>query len=419
MTFVPAILVRQRALIFDYASALSGSAGRLVFSLLYFVVLANTLTISDFGLFATASAAGIVLSRILGFGFVSPLYRVATVRRRLLGAYTAGFVLMALLSLPLLAAAAFGVHFLFFAGTLPLAIFALIIVSETLLWRPAEVTVIVNNGVNRFARGAVLVILGTVSRAAAAVLFAVTGEHALDLWVWWYLLANALTLFVAIFFFYPACRLRLAPRIYGRRMRDALGFAGADLLFYVQMEMDKLLVLAIAGPSFAGLYAIIMRLIDLTALPIRAFCTLLVQKIMRTPEFIERIGLRVGLEAAVFSVSVAAIASLAGLLYLWPGLLGSQVALAAPLVPLALLVPGLRNLVEYQAELLYARGQMMLRILNLAILGALKAVLLVFVLTHFDHTRTVVIALNGVFFALYAASMLLTYSALRLPARPV
>jgi hypothetical protein len=33
-----------------------------------------------------------MLSRLMAFGFVSPLYRIATVKTRLLGVYTAGFL---------------------------------------------------------------------------------------------------------------------------------------------------------------------------------------------------------------------------------------------------------------------------------------------------------------------------------------
>jgi hypothetical protein len=75
-----------------YLSMIGGSAGRLVISLVYFIAIANTLSISEFGLFATASACGIMLSRLMAFGFVSPLYRIATVKTRLLGVYTAGFL---------------------------------------------------------------------------------------------------------------------------------------------------------------------------------------------------------------------------------------------------------------------------------------------------------------------------------------
>src|SRR4051812_48681678 len=48
---------QRRRMLKDYFSAISGSGGRLVFSLIYFIALANALSIPDFGLFATASAA--------------------------------------------------------------------------------------------------------------------------------------------------------------------------------------------------------------------------------------------------------------------------------------------------------------------------------------------------------------------------
>ena len=54
MARIGGFLAGRRDLLRGYFSAVSGSAGRLVFSLVYFVALANSLTIADFGLFATA-----------------------------------------------------------------------------------------------------------------------------------------------------------------------------------------------------------------------------------------------------------------------------------------------------------------------------------------------------------------------------
>ncbi|MFC6488313.1 lipopolysaccharide biosynthesis protein [Nitratireductor sp. GCM10026969] len=403
----------------DYFAAISGSAGRLVFSLGYFIVLANTLSIADFGLFATASAAGVMLSRILAFGFTAPLYRIATVKPRLIGTYTAGFLLMSVLSLPVLGLASVVVYLLFFGGDMPPGAFALVVVAEALLWRPAETVVIVNNGLNRFGRGALLVVLGTAVRALAAVLFALVSNGELWLWTQLYLLANAASLLVAAFFFYPWQRMRLRPVLYLRRLADAVYVSSAEVLFYFQMELDKLLVLALGGAQLAGIYAIIMRLVDLTAIPIRTFSMLLVQKMMRTPDMLARIGVRLGIEGVIFAVSTTAILALALILRVFPNILGRNVAEAAPLVLLALFVPGMRNLVEYQAELLFARGQTLLRAINLMLLAGTKAVLLAHVLAAYAASRDIVLALNGVFAALYLVSLLLTYCALSMPAKRV
>ncbi|WP_048648829.1 lipopolysaccharide biosynthesis protein [Nitratireductor soli] len=412
-------MTSQRKMLQDYFAAISGSAGRLVFSLAYFVVLANTLSIAEFGLFATASAAGIMLSRILALGFTATLYRIATVKPRLLGTYAAGFILLALVSLPLLGLASALMYLVFFAGDMTALPFALIIAAEALLWRPTETVVIVNNGLNRFAKAAMLVIIGVALRALAAGVFAFYAMTDLTSWSLFYLAANGISLVIALVFFCPRQRLRLRPALYWRRLSDALYVAGAEILFYLQMELDKLLVLALGGAQLAGIYAMIMRLVDLTAIPIRSFSMLLVQRMMRAPELLSRMKLRLGIEGAIFAVSTLALLMLSVLLLLYPTLLGKNVAEAAPLVILALAIPGLRNLTEYQAELLFARGQTLLRAINLALLAGVKALLLSLALMTFDAARPLVLSLNGVFVVIYLVSAALTYRALRKPAKRV
>lgn len=413
------LLASRKDLLRDYFAAISGSAGRLVFSLLYFVALANALSIEDFGRFATASAAGVMLSRLVAFGFVSTLYRIATVKPLLIGAFTAGFLLAAALSLPLLAAAAWATHQLFFSDQVPLVLFAVIVIAEALMWRGMEVAVIVNNGMGQFGRAAVLVVLGTLFRAIAATVFVFWSSHGLVTWTQFYLAANAAGLLVAIAIFYPRRRLRLRLALYWRRLPDSLYVAGAEVLFYLQMELDKLLVLSLGGPRLAGIYAIVMRLVDLTAIPIRAFSMMLVQKMMRAPQMLSRMGVRIGIEAGIFAVSTAALLAASLLLHFFPSALGRNVGEAAPLLLLVLLVPGLRNLVEYQAELLFARGKTLIRAINLALLAALKAVLLTWILTGITDTQELAWSLNPAFALIYLTSALLTYTALRRPARPV
>lgn len=411
------IITARRTLLRDYFSAISGSAGRLVFSLLYFVVLANTLSIAEFGVFATASAAGVMLSRVLALGFVSTLYRVATVRPRLIGTFTGGFLMMAALSLPLLAAAAALTYSAFFASEMAPRTFALVVAAEALLWRPFELVLILNNGLGKFGRSALLVILGTILRAGAAVAFMTSPTPTLDLWAWFYLGANGLSLLIGLAAGYPRQRLRFRPKLYWPRLPDALYIAGAEVLFYLQMEFDKLVVLAAGGAKLAGIYAIIMRFADLTAIPVRAFTMMLVQNMMRTPALLSNLKMRVGIEAGVFAVSTAALAALAILLHFFPNALGSNVSEAAPLVMLALAVPGLRNLTEYQAELLFARGQTGIRAIVLAVVGALKVALLYLALQAMTSTPDLIKAMNIIFLALYLVSAEMTYSAFRRPAK--
>lgn len=400
------------ALLRDYASLLSGSAGRLVLSLAYFVSVANGLTVGDFGLFATASATGIVLSRIAGFGFVSPLYRTATRRPQLIGAYTAGFLAALLASLPLIALAGAGFFLVFFKGEMTAAAFVAIVAAEVLCWRLLEVVVIVANGMGRFFTGAVIVIAGSAVRAAAALAFVGLGDGTLAGWSLFYLAANAVSALGAIALCYPRRRLRWTPHLYRARLRDSLSVAGAEIVFYLQSELDKLLVLSFGGPHTAGIYAILMRLVDLTALPVRSFNTMIVQKLMRTPDLLASWRIRWGVEAGIAAVSIAGLGFLGGVLHFFPRALGNNVADAAPLVLIPLLVPAFRNLVEYQSELLYARGKTTIRAVIMAMVGAIKATLLIALLGMFLDDRAWIFGLNGLFFALWIVSALASYTAL-------
>jgi O-antigen/teichoic acid export membrane protein len=399
----------DRATISAYLTILSGSAGRLVISLVYFLIVANTLTLGEFGLFATASATGLILSRLLAFGFVSPVYRVATVKPRLLGAYLAGFGGLALLSLPLIGIVAVAVYCLLFDDRLAPLVFTLIIVAEVLGWRLVEVVAIVNNGLRRFRQAALLVILGSSLRTLAAIAFWLWGQASFAVWAYAYLGTTLLSAVIALALFLPPLRLRFVKALYPRRMSDAVYAGAADIVFYVQAELDKLLMLALAGERIAGLYAIAMRVIDLTAMPVRSFNQMLVQKIMKDRGLGGGWRRRVLVEAAIAIISIGGLVAVILLLTPLPGALGRNVSEAAYLFLPMLFVPAFRNLVEYHAELLYARERTGSRIALLCAVTALKAALLSFVMLRFGAGDAWAPWLNGVFGAVYLLSAAVTY----------
>ncbi len=279
--------------------------------------------------------------------------------------------------------------------------------------------VIVLNGLGRFGRGALLVVIATAIRTAAALLFALLQFKTLGAWSHFYLAANAISLVVAIVVFYPRVRLRWQPRLYFRRWADSVSVAGSEILFYIQSEFDKIAVLAIGGPAVSGIYAILMRLADLTALPVRSFNTLLVQRIMRTPDAIARWPVRLSIEFAVAVASFVGIAAMAGYLHLFPNGLGRNVSAAAPIVAMILLVPSFRNLIEYHSELLYATGRTVRRMANLLVAGVVKVALLALLLRTTTDVAAWAPSLNLIFLALYLLSFGLTYTALSKPASRV
>ncbi|MFY8152491.1 MAG: lipopolysaccharide biosynthesis protein, partial [Hyphomicrobiales bacterium] len=166
---------------------------------------------------------------------------------------------------------------------------------------------------------------------------------------------------------------------------------------------------ALAGERSAGLYVIAMRVNDLTAMPIRSFNQMLVQKIMTERGLAGGPGRFALIEFGIAAISIGGLAAVILALKPFPGLLGRNVSEAAYLFLPMLLVPAFRNLVEYHAELLYARERTGSRIALLCAITALKAALLSWVLLRFAGDDGWAPWLNLVFGLVYALSAAVTY----------
>lgn len=399
----------------DYLTLAGGSVGRLVIALAYFLIAANVLSLADFGLFATASGAGILLSRVAAFGFISPLFRAATVRPRLTGTYLAGYLFLLVLSVPLLVVLATGLRFSVF-GDMPLAALVLILCAEVLGWRMLEVVAIINNGLRAFGKATVLILAGSAIRTLAALGFWWFGFSSLTEWAWTYLAANLVAAALAFGVFLPPLRLRLRPALYGRQMRDALPAATADIIFYLQAELDKAVVLVMAGPRVAGLYAIAMRIVDLTAMPVRSFNQLIMQQIMTDRQVRTKTPMLLLVELAIAAVSIGGLLAAMALLWWNPLVLGRNIGAASALFPLLLAVPALRNLIEYHSELLYGLERTGLRAALLATIAVLKAGLLALVISLSTTELGWAPWLNAIFVVLYAVSAATIWQVIRKPA---
>ncbi|MFY8038243.1 MAG: lipopolysaccharide biosynthesis protein [Bosea sp. (in: a-proteobacteria)] len=399
----------------DYLTLAGGSVGRLVIALAYFLIAANVLSLADFGLFATASGAGILLSRVAAFGFISPLFRAATVRPRLTGTYLAGYLFLFVPSVPLLVVLATGLRFSVF-GDMPLAALVLILCAEVLGWRMLEVVAIINNGLRAFGKATMLILAGSAIRTLAALGFWWFGFSSLTEWAWTYLAANLVAAALAFSVFLPPLRLRLRPALYGRQMRDALPAATADIIFYLQAELDKAVVLVMAGPRVAGLYAIAMRIVDLTAMPVRSFNQLIMQQIMTDRQVRTKTPMLLLVELAIAAVSIGGLLAAMALLWWNPLVLGRNIGAASALFPLLLAVPALRNLIEYHSELLYGLERTGLRAALLATIAVLKAGLLALVISLSTSELGWAPWLNAIFVALYTVSAATIWQVIRKPA---
>src|SRR6201994_258007 len=153
-----------RAQFTNYLQVFAGTGARLGLQAVYFFILANTLSLRDMGLFASASSTGIMISCFSGFGFASLAFRASAGKRRTLGGYLAVFYASWLMALPLCLAASLPVFYLLFTPALSLIAFLLIILVETGLWRIVEMIHQVNNGLGRYASASLVISLGSALR---------------------------------------------------------------------------------------------------------------------------------------------------------------------------------------------------------------------------------------------------------------
>src|SRR5262249_54213162 len=137
-TLLATLLGAVRTQFTNYLQVFAGTGVRLGLQAVYFFVLANTLSLHDMGVFASASSTGIMIGCFSGFGFASLAFRASAGKRRTLGGYLAVFYTSWLMALPLCLAASLPVFYFLFTPSLSLVSFLLIILVETGLWRIVE-----------------------------------------------------------------------------------------------------------------------------------------------------------------------------------------------------------------------------------------------------------------------------------------
>jgi O-antigen/teichoic acid export membrane protein len=408
-----AMLTRAfRAQFGNYLQVFAGTGVRLGLQAVYFFILANTLSLNDMGVFASASSTGIMISCFSGFGFASLAFRASAGKRRTLGGYLAVFYVSWLIALPLCVAASLAVFYLLFTTSTTLTAFVLIILVETGTWRIVEMIHQVNNGLGRYASASLVISFGSALRTAGAVAFAMSGRHDVETWSAIYFISNLAAMALAIGMFQPRVRLRWRAHLFFGRIRDALLFSVAYCASIAQNEIDKLVMLSLADQRTVGIYAISTRIIDFTSVPIRSFYVLYSRKLIIEGRKRNQIGRSLGVEALIAIVSTAGLAALLAVLSIWPDMLGHNVAVAAQLFGVLLAVPAFKNLLEYHSELFFVYQHMTVRAVLATALVGLKAVALAWLLMHTDNIIQWGIWLNAVYFGLYVFSAASVYWAM-------
>ena len=401
----------------SYLQLLGGAVFRLGVSLLYFLALTHALSIADFGFFASSMAVGLVLARVVAFGYGDAMFQISAGRPRTLGPYLGIYLVWFAASLPVCLLAAMAIYGLSFGDTGRFGAYLVIVATEVVLWRPIDVVSIINSGLGRFGFATGAYSIGSICRALGALLFLRLADHDVGHWAVLYAAASALALVLDIVLLMPRVRPRLRRNTVLLRWRGALALAGSGFASTGQNEIDKVLVLAFGGEVTAGLYAICIRIIDITAVPIRAFNVVMIQRVIKNPRALPGWKPQALVEAAIAAVSTLAFLAIIAMLWVFPDLLGHEVARAAGLFGLLWAVPALRNLIEYQAELLYAYNRWGTTFLMSLAVAVVKSLLMAAVFWLFGRGLGWAHAMNGLFLAAYAVSAVITFGALAAPRR--
>jgi len=394
-----------RCAVENYCQLLAGTVSRVGLQALYFFVLANTLSLRDMGVFASASAAGLIIASFAGLGFGSMAFRAAAGRPRLLGHYLALFYGSLCLTTPLSVLAALPVYFILFQQAISLPAFIAILLVEILLWRILDILTQVHNGSGHFSTGSLTITVASAIRASGAVAFALMGGGGVEQWSAYYVAANFGALATVWLLLHPAVPLRWRTRLFLSRLRDGVMFAVSYFALNAQGQIDKIIVLFLTDATFAGVYAIATRIIDFTAIPFRSFYTLYTRKLFGEGKKIRNALRRtLTVEGVILAVSTLAFLALTLLLWLRPNLLGTNVAVAAQLFAPMLIVPALRNLMEFHGELFFVYGRMQTRAYVALGLLSVNTAALAFLLTRTTDLLKVGLGLSLIQLVLYLLS---------------
>ena len=402
--------VAHRATLASYGQLLAGTGGRLVLQVVYFFVLANTLSLAEMGVFASISATGLLIGCFAGFGFSSFVMRSAAGRRSSLAAYLGAYYLCFALALPLMFGVALVLYWALFSHVITLPGYLTIILVEVTFWRQIEMLLQVNNGLGHFARASTLVSLPVAFRAIAALLFWYSGGGHAETWAVYYLVGNAIAAVLLTIVFHPRIRPRLKLRLVRGRLVDGLLYASSYCMFLAQSEIDKLVILSLGGERMAGIYAISMRLIDLTGVPLRPLFMMYSRKLIQAGRASRTLLAEcLKIEGVVAAVSTAGLLALVALLHLWPGILGNNVSTAYEMLVVVIAVPAVKNLLEFHGELFFAFDRMGLRAAVTATLVCVKALGVALLVTTVTAPHAWGLWLNVVFALAYAISFATVY----------
>lgn len=263
-------LLPERGLARDGGILFSGFSLQLVTQVGWLLLALLFLGPDGYGMFVGLTAVTIAASYLAGPGCEQLLIRrTAGDRAAMPSAFAAGMTAILLTGLPIGAILFWLLPAIGLSSLGPFALTA-ILVADLLLGRVAHLCSSVYLATGAATRQSLVMVTMSATRLVAIALAGwMPGTLTLDEWAFWYaasaLLGAALCLLLVM-------RDHGAPRFpaWPGEWRDGAAFSAEATLQAAAMDLDKPIVLALAGPVAAGYYAAAARIIGTLLLPMRA-----------------------------------------------------------------------------------------------------------------------------------------------------
>ncbi|WP_424136148.1 lipopolysaccharide biosynthesis protein [Roseomonas chloroacetimidivorans] len=362
------LVARDTALIFG------GYALQLLTQIGWLVLAVRSLGPDGYGIFASLTALTIAASCFAGWGCDQLLIRAVSrdpaALRPWLGhcliiitVTGAAILLLGMLVLPLLEVGRI--------GSLPLF---LVLASDLLLGRYANLGVSVFMGTSQAARqSAVIITIGLCRLLAIALAAAMPGELTLPGWAWWYAGSSAAAALLCLTL---VIRDHGAPifRWMGGYAGDGLAFAAESTLQASARDLDKPIVLEMVGAEAAGEYAAAYRIVETINMPVRALASANVGRMFRLAADSPRSCVSYANRLIPVAAGIGAAGALGLVLFagLLPLIFGARYDELPLIVRLAAAFPFFSGLYVIWADALSATGRQRLRVAVVCVTLALN-----------------------------------------------
>jgi O-antigen/teichoic acid export membrane protein len=367
---------------------LLGHGARLIIQAGYFIIIARSLGVQQYGAFAAVTAMVAIFSPFVALGSGSLMIKNVARNRELLDEYFGNGVLMTLMT----GLTGVAIVIIICRWTLPssigMAIIVMIALADLVCYRLIFMAAWAFQSVEMLGRTAQLYVLVSAARLIGiTVTVAVVPHPTAELWSFVYAGSTALATAISLLRCTALVKsFKLAPHRIKGELLEGLYFSGAESARTIYNDVDKTMLARLSTLDANGIYSAAYRLIDVAFLPVSAVLFAAYPgyfrhghgKIQATYEYAKRLLPR----PLVFSL-FAFVVLLVGAPFI-PKILGAEYLRAVEALRWLALLPFLKTIHQFLADALSGTGYQGLRMCIQIVVAAFNVLLNIWVIPAYS-----------------------------------